>query len=674
MTGSLYSPPTSEEALVKQRETVSVSTPTTSNPQRAPPLVFITHSLGSYVTRHMLTHYNDPSASIFDTAEYSPKIINILEPFSLEEKSILEERQKDNRLGELIQKKFTVWIHGDQVDEDNGQKLGWRRGQKLIQTIYSKSRWPQAKLIGNETSLSISQRIQDAIQEVINYPKTTENLNPAKPDISRGAEHRVNPRSSSAANIVTSFHRYNFEPQQTHQALAVDSNKQWDGSHYSLIIESVVSDDELFSDVWHPAAIVRNAPHDKLNRTIELGRSFFHDGDLKGAERAFIRCKEMVEPLQLRRDHRHRHLERYEIRIRALLASIKLYSGDYKGAMVEFDAVLRATIIGFSSYERDVVKRWIAISLLYNGQYELAAKNFSVLLHKIQHRVPRTITAKISIRTHLALALASQGDYPGALEQVAAARDDLRCSQITVRLPDQSGESTRASATPSLNGNSGKHEIDASKTLELAKRNELLSVGDYIDFTESRILFMYGNFEGSIKLSGKSFDAMKKRWGATHFRTLECASHHSIVLTYNSRITDAEGACITALARTESGLGSHHPQTMETMSHLVKIYLFQARLDEAGDTAKSLAKDTELSMTAEHPQTHNSRYLVTETLLARGYYTSAEFELESVIESSSAFHRIHIPDILHYQSTLALIKYLSGKLQEAENMAIRVLY
>ncbi|KAI1751926.1 hypothetical protein F4782DRAFT_502621 [Xylaria castorea] len=184
---------------------------------------------------------------------------------------------------------------------------------------------------------------------------------------------------------------------------------------------------------------------------------------------------------------------------------------------------------------------------------------------------------------------------------------------------------------------------------------------------------MWGDFQTALKMAERALRGMEKRWGATHLKTLECASQHSILLAFNSRISEAEAKCNMTLLATRGELGPQHPQTLQTMGYLVSIFHFQARLVEAGDTAKSLAKTTESSLTANHPQTHHSRYLVAETLLATGDYASAEVELERVIENARAVYRESHPDTLRYQSRLALAKYHQGKLQEAEKLAIYVL-
>ncbi|KAI0867710.1 hypothetical protein GGS24DRAFT_514753 [Hypoxylon argillaceum] len=183
---------------------------------------------------------------------------------------------------------------------------------------------------------------------------------------------------------------------------------------------------------------------------------------------------------------------------------------------------------------------------------------------------------------------------------------------------------------------------------------------------------MLGDFKAALEKSKEALRGMEDKLRAGDIETLECASHHSLVLAFNSHISKAKSIEKYTFPETRRRLGPLHPQTLETLGHLVKIYQFQARLSDAGDTAKSLARDTESSLTAHHLQTYHCRYLEAESMLAFGNYDSAEVKLEGIVKDAVEVYGKCHPTIIHYHSRLALAKYHSGKLQEAWKLIVPV--
>ncbi|KAI1118075.1 hypothetical protein F5Y14DRAFT_401003 [Nemania sp. NC0429] len=435
-----------------------------------------------------------------------------------------------------------------------------------------------------------------------------------------------------------------------------------------------MSDDERGYFVSYPILIPKGTLCDRVTRDIDLGKEFLKKGDLKSAETAFIRGQHFLKHLA---PHEQ---EPYEIQIRVQLAGIKLHQGGYKEAEEDFTAVLGDMGTKFNNRERNAIKRWIATSLLRQGQYEQAAILFSSLLEIISAQDPDNLTAEIPIRRDLAFASACQGYYQQALRHMNTAHDCL--GQILTNL-NASSESLPRDET----GEPLPFELDEAIARQISagdevQKNELrkslylrglYAKRDQLYLTESKIHSMWGDFEAALQKSEIALRGMAKRWGSGHIKTLECASYHSLFLALNSRVLEAEPACSLTLVETQRRLGPRHPQTLETLGHLVSILLFNARLVEAGDTAKSLAKTTESLLTADHPQTHLSRYRVAETLIAVGDYVSAEVELQGIITDATRVYGAYHRDTLMYRSRLALAKFHIGKIQEAEDLAIHVL-
>ncbi|KAI1186928.1 hypothetical protein F5B17DRAFT_453832 [Nemania serpens] len=326
----------------------------------------------------------------------------------------------------------------------------------------------------------------------------------------------------------------------------------------------------------------------------------------------------------------------------------------------------------FNNRERNAVERWIAVSLLRQGQYEQAAKRFNSLLESIDAQAMNKII-EISIRRNLALASACQGEYQQALRQISAAKSCFRQAPTMLNMSFQSLPRPSETMAPQVSTGGEIQENDLQYSANMKILHELTAARDNLHLTKSKVYYMWGDFKTALAWSDIALRRMKERWGGRHFKTFECASYHSMLLAFNSRILEADTACNLTFADARSELGSQHPQTLETLGHLVKIFQFQARLTEAGDTARSLAKTTQSSLTEEHPQTHLSRHLVAETLLAVGDYVSAEFELEGIITTATRMYGEYHPDILSYHSWLALARYHTGKLQGTEKLAISVL-
>ncbi|KAI0545165.1 hypothetical protein F4679DRAFT_562251 [Xylaria curta] len=712
----------SEEKSVPLVENDGARTITTKDQvQRGPPvLIFITHSIGSWVTRHMLTHTNEPTASIFDTVgmillddldchdlddiKFQRYLDSIWPMISLQEKRqvmnsfpkdlmtnlgsidrkfqnlqlgcVREGRPQDSTSGAVTESRFNIWTTEPTLGGDIKKEA---RATRILSWVNNLKRHIVKEARGKKDILSLLERedINNAIKDLLSQPPSTSELKRPFPHNPQGNERRDEStyETSSDAGFMVLSAPHNIYHRRTLSFPARPSQRR---STYSLAAQSIVSDDEKASVGSYPAVILNNTTDENLKATIDLGKAFLKRGELKSAETAFIRCHLILEHLE------NHPKKRYDVEIRAQLAGIKLHRGNYKEAQREFNAVLNMMSDGFSTHEKNIVMRWIATSLLCQGRYEQAVEHFESLLKAVHVQNPSNIelTTQIPIRRDLALASAYQGDHKKAFRQISAAR---KCLGQLTGLNMLSSQSVPQSADndKSMPKNSSETTLPTGFTNIVGKTlpktpgtkalNEYRAKSDHLCLTESKIHYMCGDFQTALERAEIAMRGMKKRWGATHLMTLECAGQRAILLAFNSHVSEAEVACDKALLATRDELGPQHPQTLKTMGHLVRIYQFQARLVEAGDTARSLAKTTESSLTASHPQTHHSRYLVAETLLAAGDYTSAKVELERIIENSRAVYRDCHPDTLCYQSGLALAKYYRGETQEAEELAIYVL-
>ncbi|KAI0096341.1 hypothetical protein GGR51DRAFT_543589 [Nemania sp. FL0031] len=692
-----------------------------------PALIFITYSFGSWVARHMLTQSIKPSAWIPDTARMilldDPKSSNDLDQYLGELWPMLTSQEKPstiNSSSSLIKD-----IPQDLLDSESllppksSHNDDERRRTGLPQTLIESScfnLWlPRPVNLANQKSASrpriISRVIQripkrcrvsgagdsqiscnpmldnidKAIRALLNQPLHTTNLeHPLQhPPHTISKDDSIDTNSQDVVPINPTHHIGPTGTQSSNSRVI----HRWSEPAHSITRGSIAPDDEGISVGSCPVVIPNDTSNDDLKQKIDLGRWFLKKGEFVSAETTFVRCHYMLE--HLKRDQK----VRYSIEIRAQLAGIKLHRGTYKEAQKEFEAILGDMNNDlFKGYEQNVVNRWIATSLLYQGKYKQAADSFNSLLEAFPHQDLDYIETEIPIRRDLALATAFQGNYQVAVTQIETARvcleKGLRDLDTPSQPPLQPSEveiplSTEALETPAAHMPTSCNEIqrnNLSNPLNSKMRNKLFAKRDHIYLTLSKIQYMLGNFKTALETCEIALHGMRTRWGGKHLKTLECASHHSILLALNSRVFEAEAACNSTLIASKSELGSQHPQTLETMGNLVRIFLFQARLVEAVDTAKSLVKTSESSLTASHPQTQRARYLVAKTLLASGDYASAEVKLEEIISIANEMYMDHHPphksdiqpDTLHYQSRLALTKHYLGKFQEAEELAINV--
>ncbi|KAJ8129168.1 hypothetical protein O1611_g4465 [Lasiodiplodia mahajangana] len=367
------------------------------------------------------------------------------------------------------------------------------------------------------------------------------------------------------------------------------------------------------------------ASEGELHERFRLVKYYLKTEELERAEGVLVICQAMLKRWedgqkkgndQKERDDQKCRIARYCIEIRAQLANIKFKRSKYKEAQRSFNTVLHGMGKEFDDRERNVVKKAIA-RLLENTPNK-----------SISHGV---IEIEIPIQRDLALVYAYQGDYRQALSHIKAAHGCLDRALNEIKHGEVNGPPHTKSFETMVPRISMSHDeiqeidfpITPAKILETLHKKR-----DHLHLTESKIHYMLGDFSTALRKSGEALGNMEKRWKARDRMTLECASHHSILLALNSRIDEAYAIGVSAFVAIQKELGPGHAQTLKTKGHL--------------------------------------------TLLGLGDYASAEVKLRGVIKDVRKRRRTPLPDILHYQSQLALAKYHSGKLREAEELVLLV--
>lgn len=175
----------------------------------------------------------------------------------------------------------------------------------------------------------------------------------------------------------------------------------------------------------------RDKPNDLADRTekidaaVALGKSFMGSGQLKSAEASFQKALSLMGE----EDQSGPTLER--ISIRSDMAVVLHYQGKYDEAIAglqtlqtKISRVLSAEGTGLVINQRkrwttldDQLERWVAVSLIYNGEYTKAIEKLYKLFENIKsQRNDSAFAFMIDIFQDLALASALLGRYIDARE------------------------------------------------------------------------------------------------------------------------------------------------------------------------------------------------------------------------------------------------------------------
>ncbi|KAI1122946.1 hypothetical protein F5Y10DRAFT_270586 [Nemania abortiva] len=680
-----------------------------------PALIFITYSLSSWVVRHMLTHYNEPAVSVFDTLgmillddlDGDLDDVNILkylnelwpmlssrkqrppidlsflknliytDSFPFKSDRAHKEQPKQNQPKALIQSKFDVWITRPQSEKD--EKIAtWRT---IIPSLgETNQRIPKGRMATEATcSESSPNLLRHNIDIVINdlLVRQQSMLKRHLLHDLRDPKHQNDSacKSLSKTNPTSPNLIHNIIPTGTRPSLFKISHKQENGSTCPPVAQPITSSDKRTSVDSYPTVNPNTTSDPELGILIKSVYRDLKQSEIKLAEGKLRRYQKRLENLD---DHQK---IRYGIQIRAQLAIIELKRGNYEKAQKDFNDISGDMDKGLGIHEQYVVKRWIAVSLLSQGYHTEATIRLESLLETIPNEDSYDLVIKIPIRRDLALASAYQGDYQEALGHI---REAWNCLEQILKDPKAVGtdeslytEISEASA-PLIS--IGCDEIQESAFLKVRDnhlRRMLRAKRDRLYLTESQIYYMLGDFKTAFEKSKKAFNGVaingvKTERGIIDQRALEWAGYRSMLLALNSHISKSDTLSSLALGMEYRKLVSQ-VQLVKTIGHIVNTDSFLWRLDSAGDTIKSTIEESESLLPTSHPQTHHFRYLAAQNFLARGAYASAEVEIEKIIKRSSPVYQKCHSYVLQYRSLLALAKYHLGKLREAEELVIAVL-
>lgn len=433
------------------------------------------------------------------------------------------------------------------------------------------------------------------------------------------------------------------------------------------------------------ACMLRSSVDDMFVKAKKMGQSFLRRGDLTSARATFDRCRYLLDTSTFQ--NRVRLSNRIDLE--ANLASIDLIQGHYTQAWKEFNRI--HTTMGseiFSDMERTRITKWIGITEMFRGRYTNAEKLFIGILNHGQYEDPiKDMVAGSSTRRDLALVSAYLGKLKVANSLLEQCSEEL--SRLRLKF-SKADDTTDTHEAPTTSG-AIPTTIQPSISEPRRKEQEILAKEEFLCFAKSRVAYQDGDICGSFETVSKALHSIRKRWGEAHLKTLECASHHALLLALNSRPVEAENAATTTLRAMEREMNTRHPQYLAATGHLITIFCMQLRLVEACDTAKSLATTTQSVFTRlelpNHPQVLQARYLLAKAQFAAGNYASSEEGLQIIVKIAEAQvagdsenvvaatpYGRESPDTLQFKSLLALVQFHSGKVDGAERLATQVLH
>ncbi|KAG6368251.1 hypothetical protein INS49_002453 [Diaporthe citri] len=417
-------------------------------------------------------------------------------------------------------------------------------------------------------------------------------------------------------------------------------------------------------------------------KTIRLANSYYQRAEFVNRQTAFQRSKELLEGAlgpSVRQSYEF-------IAIDEQLAAISLYQGHYSKAKGDFEILLKNAhrleqipTIQKKELVQDL-KRWIAVVMLHQGQYQGASLGFKAVLQDEQvddYWATPGVSRMLRIHVHrdLSLALAHLGPYSQAQEHFKSAEEELEkyiqnqesvLQSMTVQTPAEANTETAASGVVGIKSNTqASAEDKSSRGLQrkLAVKRECLR------FVQAMIYYLWGFYDKALERCEEATRGLEERLGGRHMKTLECASLRALLLAKNYHLSAAENCCSQTLHTMRKELGPRHPHTLEATGRLVHIFISQYRLAEATATAVSLQMCAKKTFGDEHPQTINSRLLSSQVELATGDYIDAFARLQELVKASQSFYGEENLITLTHDSIYASALYHAGALKEAEEVA-----
>lgn len=454
---------------------------------------------------------------------------------------------------------------------------------------------------------------------------------------------------------------------------------------------SIASERSERSDITQPMALKAFAYDpaygNAYRKTIRLANSYYQRAEFVNAETAFQRSKELLEGAMgpsMRQSYQF-------IAIDEQLAAISLYRGDYSKARGDFEELLkRAHRLEqvLTTQRKELIqdlKRWIAVVMLHQGQYESAFLEFKAVLQDGQVDDSWTTPGvsrilRIHVHRDLGLALAHLGPYSHVQKQMKAAEEELEkyiqnqesvLHSTDVQTPARADAETATSGTVDMKSNA---QVSAENTSSRGMQRKLAVKRDYLRFVQAMIYYLWGLYDKALERCEEATHGLEERLGGRHMKTLECASLRALLLAKNYQLSAAEDFCSQTLQTMRKELGARHPHTLEATGRLVYIFISQYRLAEATATAVSLQMYTKKKFGDEHPQTLNSLLLLAQVKIATGDYVDALERLEELVKASQSFYgEENLINLIH-NSTYARALYHAGAHKEAEEaskMALR---
>lgn len=417
-------------------------------------------------------------------------------------------------------------------------------------------------------------------------------------------------------------------------------------------------------------------------KTIRLANSYYQRAEFVNAEAAFQRSKELLEGAMgpsIRQSYQF-------IAIDEQLAAISLYRGQYSEAKGNFERLLKMAhrleqipTIQKRELVQDL-KRWIAVVMLHQGQYESAFLEFKAVLQDGQvdgswtsPGVSRIL--RIHVHRDLSLALAHLGPYSQVQEEIKSAEEELESyiqneesvlHSKSFQSPAEADTETASSGAVGIKSNAQASTEDKSSR---GMQRKLAVKREYLNFVQAMIYYLWGFYDKALERCEEATRGLEERLGGRHMKTLECASLRALLLAKNYQLSAAENCCSQTLQTMRKELGTRHPHTLEATGRLVSIFTSQYRLAEATATAVSLQTYTKKKFGDEHPQTFNSRLLLSQVKLATGDYIDALGRLQELVKASRSFYGEENLITLTHNSTYARALYLAGALTEAEEVS-----